>query len=252
MLSFKQIFCFIISCAPLSKAMAETITFSTVAQGHNSGIENAANEIIQSGPDFYELWGRHTSISSPPDGVPPVDFHTETVLAVFRGNKSSGGYGVEVKGVEDTGDEIVVSCETTDPSPDDMVTMALTQPFHIVRTPKTTKDVRFEFIKASAVVSIEASSEGTLFPKYIVTFEKGRKEEGGRNIESLDVVKDVTFLASGKIAIVDFDPTKIALSEAYDLLQGIEGVAIVEEDRPVGAMGGGMEGEMGFGMGFGI
>jgi len=76
-----------------------------------------------------------------------------------------------------------------------------------------------------------------------VTFEEGRKEEGGRSIESLDVVKDVTFLVSGKIAIVDFDPTKIALSEAYDLLQGIEGVAIVEEDRPVGAMGGGMEGE---------
>mmetsp|Transcript_7510 Transcript_7510/g.9626 ORF Transcript_7510/g.9626 Transcript_7510/m.9626 type:complete len:129 (+) Transcript_7510:155-541(+) len=127
--------------------MAETITFSTVAKGHNSGIKNSANEIIQSGSDFNELWRRHTSIFYPPPDVPPVDFLTETVLAVFRGTKSSGGYGVEVKGVEDTGDEIVVSCETTDPSPYDMVTMALTQPFHIVRTPKTTKDVRFEFIK---------------------------------------------------------------------------------------------------------
>jgi len=226
MFYMKHVLSLILCCTLLLAAMSDSITFSTVDKGFYSGIKESMNKAIQTSSEFDDFWSNHTSRSFPPDGVSDINFDEEMVLCVFRGTMKSGGYGVEIKAVEDIGDEVLVSCETKDPPPGAMVTMALTQPFHIVRAPKSPNNVRFE--------CVAEEPPPPPFPVFIVSFEKGGDPEAVvETIKDLDAVESVQFLRSVKIAFVNFDPTKIDKFAAAALLQGLEGVATAEADPPM-------------------
>merc|ERR1712023_554169 len=81
-------------------------------------------------------------IYMPPPPLVEVDFATEMIICICLGTRSSGGYGVEVKSVDDVGGDLIVKYETSSPS--GMATMALTQPHHIVRVARSDKSVKFE------------------------------------------------------------------------------------------------------------
>jgi hypothetical protein len=86
--------------------------------------------------DFHVFWARHKQNTWEPPPVPVVDFTSQIIDVVFRGTKSSGGYGVEVTSVDEEeggGGDLVVNFLTSDPFPGGMTTMALTQPYHIVK-----------------------------------------------------------------------------------------------------------------------
>ena len=70
-----------------------------------------------------------------------VDFEKEQVIAVFDAVKSSGGYTVELK-VSSNTENIVVDIEYI--SPDGITTMAITQPYHIVKIPISDFDTVFD------------------------------------------------------------------------------------------------------------
>merc|ERR1719491_2255347 len=106
------------------------------------------NLAITTQGEWEGLWGRHASIRSPPAPLPAVNFSTEMVLCVFMGTRSSGGHAVKIKGIEKGAAVWKVFCETVSPG-GGMTTMALTQPFHMVRVEKT--DVPIDFLFSNAV-----------------------------------------------------------------------------------------------------
>src|SRR3989344_5588080 len=79
------------------------LSFETVDKDFYSNIQEKSQKAIQNSEDFQELWNEIGSLKM----LEEIDFSKYTVIAVFQGQKTSGGY-------------------------------------HIVRIPKTTKLIKFE------------------------------------------------------------------------------------------------------------
>lgn len=59
-----------------------------------------------------------------------VNSSNTTIIAVFMGEFSTGGYGIEIKEVVDVGQSVVVKVEKTYPDKGGVVTEAFSQPYH--------------------------------------------------------------------------------------------------------------------------
>ena len=83
---------------------------------------------------FETLWKKLTNQAQVPifDGV---------VIVVTAGSKSTGGYRLEVAGIEEKEDHVVVTVQTVAPSPGTLVTQALTQPWLVFVLPQERKEV---------------------------------------------------------------------------------------------------------------
>ena len=68
--------------------------------------------------------------------APAIDFKREAVIFIIAGQRPTGGYAVNVKSIALEGDVLVVDAPVTAPSPDSMVTQALTSPFAVVAVDK--------------------------------------------------------------------------------------------------------------------
>jgi len=129
------------------------ISFETVMNGKDgySGYTEKANLVINDEETFFKIWRNYTSVFSCPTcgafPFPKVNFSNETVIAVFMGEKNTGGYSIEITKIIDNGNNVIVYVNETSPKPDDIVTLALTQPYHIVKIKKILGLVEFQKIE---------------------------------------------------------------------------------------------------------
>lgn len=110
--------------------------------GQYSAQEAAKRVVIRDSAAWKQLWRAiHARIEPMPE-VPEVDFHKHMVIGVFLGTKPTGGYSVSITGIVRNA-KTVVSVRERAPAPGDMVTMALTAPYHVVVVPRSEKPVEF-------------------------------------------------------------------------------------------------------------
>ena len=160
----------------------------------------------------------------PPPDQPNIDFDTNMVIAVFRGEKNTGGYDINITSIEENDSEIIVRGEMSDPPTYGIVTQALTQPYHIVSTKTSNKIIRYE---------IEKVDSPKPFPTFILGFEDGIDVDAKQEqIEDLEAVESVQYLQGIGFIYVYFDSEQITAEEAYDLMLGINGTKFVEADPP--------------------
>ena len=110
--------------------VSNAITFELLKQDAYGGRDAKSTVIITSQSQLQELykelgWG----------SVPAVDFGKNNVVALFMGQKSTGGYSINVRKV--TVEDDTATVEALETSPEGMATMALTAPYCIVVIPKT-------------------------------------------------------------------------------------------------------------------
>ena len=115
------------------------IPFDTVDKDVNSIIQARAQKVIQNSEDFQKLLNEIGSLKL----LVEPDFSKYTVIAVFQGQKLTGGYSIEINKVKETRDKIQVYIIETFPDPNDVVTQALTSPYHIITIAKTNKEFEF-------------------------------------------------------------------------------------------------------------
>ncbi len=72
------------------------------------------------------------------------NYQTETVIVVALGEVPTGGYGVNITGVQKKGDQLFVQFTVSQPAADAVTTQALTYPYAAVAVPKTTGRVTLE------------------------------------------------------------------------------------------------------------
>lgn len=70
-----------------------------------------------------------------------IDFNKYQILAAFDVNKTSGGYSIDIITVVENQKDIVVTIKHL---LNGNLTTVMTQPFHIVKIPRTTKPVVFQ------------------------------------------------------------------------------------------------------------
>lgn len=119
--------------AAASEAKGAQISFQTIAKGHRSGVLGPLQAVARNQGDWAALWKKHTSIESNPPPLPDSDFAKHVVVAVFAGEKPTGGHDIEITSVERVDERLLVSFAERSPSPGTIVTQAFTQPFHIAK-----------------------------------------------------------------------------------------------------------------------
>jgi len=112
------------------------LEFQTLKKGNYSGHTSSGYYLINNLDEWTEVFEKSPQ--------PEINFSKTTIIAVFMGQRSTGGFGIEVKEIIDTGFLVVVKVEKTGPGKGCMVPMVLTSPFHVVEVDKIGKGVHFD------------------------------------------------------------------------------------------------------------
>lgn len=125
---------------PIVEEEVKMLNFESLIKSDQSSYQEEGLYVINNQEEWDNL-----GIVIMEDYIIDIDFEEELVLAVFMGMKPSGGYSVEIIEVVEKENIIEVMYAETMPSEDDMVSMAITYPEHIIKIEKIDKPI--EFIK---------------------------------------------------------------------------------------------------------
>lgn len=125
----------LVACSIGSKNVNQPlpVPFTKLAQGQQSNLSLEKHLIIQSNRSWGKLWRAHNGGR---ELKPVVDFSREMVIAIFTGQKNTGGYKVDIQDININNSGMTVNVIFYKPSPGSIVTMALTQPYVIIKTQK--------------------------------------------------------------------------------------------------------------------
>jgi len=127
-------------------SVREEIPFTVIAEGDTAAdYPDQQGIVIGSLAEWEELWSQLRGYTIPQPAVPELEFTQYTVLAVFAGEKRSGGYTVQVERVIQTDQAVIVRVTETAPGTDQMTTAQITYPYQVVKIPHTSLLVRFDF-----------------------------------------------------------------------------------------------------------
>ena len=126
------LFILIIAC---DKIKNEPLQFTSINKGFFSPINEKSEHVFTEPSELKKLITEEI----------PVNFSNEMLIAVFMGNRNTGGFATEITSVTNLGNSIEVNVTETSPGRRCMTVQALTQPYHIIKTAKMTKQVIFNY-----------------------------------------------------------------------------------------------------------
>ena len=127
---------------------AQSLPIRSLKKGAFSGIREVKQEIVKSADAWEKLWKQHSTAVGQSEKIPAVDFSKEMVVVATMGTKRTGGYSIEIVGVEARDKALRISVKKSSPPPDAMTIQALTSPFHFVAVPKS--NLKPEFVEANS------------------------------------------------------------------------------------------------------
>lgn len=111
----------------------ENLPFEEIEQGFYCGFKARVNYVIEDNDTWATLWTDMNNISTGVPALPYVNFTQEVVFAVFLGEFVTGGYVAEITLIGFSGGSLTVTIREQHPGDGCGVTMALSQPYHIVK-----------------------------------------------------------------------------------------------------------------------
>lgn len=111
----------------------------------SSALDRPLYTAVRDYRSWHAMWDRIVARHGPKPLSPAVDFSKDMILIAATGAKPSGGYGIQIVSVRDTGKELVATAVRTSPGPRCGATAAVTAPADIVRVPISRKPVRWTF-----------------------------------------------------------------------------------------------------------
>ncbi len=120
-----------------------TLPVTTLAHSTGSLIDTPRQAVARTAAEWAALWKEHAG-SAP---APKVDFGQSTVVAVFLGERMSGGYAVEITGTRRDGAALVVQWAERKPAADRMTAQVITSPAHVASIPAFAGEIRFEKVE---------------------------------------------------------------------------------------------------------
>lgn len=117
-----------------------------VLQGTVSGVEADGVFVCRDDESWQRFWSEHTRLQLPTPAAPEVDFGESCVIAVFCGDRPSGGYAVEIDTIERVGEGLRVYARETRPEEGSAQVTMMTMPFELVAVPRFAGPVELEWI----------------------------------------------------------------------------------------------------------
>ena len=106
-------------------------------------VDEPKHAVARSAPEWAALWRQHAG-GKP---LPPVDFASRTVVAVFLGTRSSAGFAADIIGVREVNGVMVVEWQERRPEGGNVSAQVLTSPAVIVSVPKFAGEIKFEKVQ---------------------------------------------------------------------------------------------------------
>lgn len=125
-----------------AKGTKRLVSFKTILQTSSSGIRERENVIVTNAQDWESLWNRIYRTSASRPELPSLDFKDKVVIVSSLGEINTGGYGIEIIRAVETDDAINLWVKTTSPG-GGAVTMAFTQPIHVIEMKRVDKKIMF-------------------------------------------------------------------------------------------------------------
>jgi uncharacterized membrane protein len=117
------------------------IPVTTVARGDGSRIVEPRRVVVRTAEQWRALWAAHAG----PEGVAPaIDFSSAMIAAAFAGERPTPGYSIEITGAMEERHALGIFCREVRPPAGLIAAQILTTPFHIVRLPRWSGEVRWE------------------------------------------------------------------------------------------------------------
>lgn len=112
----------------------ERFIFDVVARGSQAAAPSRDRfDVLADEDELRSFWNAVQANAFTPAPLPELRFDRETVLAIRLAERPTGGYGIEVVGVELDGDDLFVEVALREPADGATVTQALTQPWALIR-----------------------------------------------------------------------------------------------------------------------
>ncbi|HET7308296.1 MAG TPA: protease complex subunit PrcB family protein [Gammaproteobacteria bacterium] len=138
--------CLMTACAatPGDSAASPSAPFEVVLSGRHSGVYKQYFTVIRDSETFVAVWRRATARQYPQPAPPEIDFSRSMVIAVFLGERRSGGYQIGVGALTPSPGGLRVTVRETRPGAGCNTTQALTEPFEIIKTATDAAPVHFQ------------------------------------------------------------------------------------------------------------
>ncbi|MDX2005118.1 MAG: protease complex subunit PrcB family protein [Meiothermus sp.] len=133
------------------------LTSRTLQQGGNSAYSqtSATAYLVSTVSQLNTVWQLALGNQVPVPPAPAVNFAQSRVVAFFWGQKSSGGYAIQVVGTQFSGTTLRVTLNLRSPEPGAITTQALTSPFVLLEV--SGRPSRVEFVDGSGRVLAAAN-----------------------------------------------------------------------------------------------
>jgi hypothetical protein len=110
---------------------------ATLAREHYSGVTERTRRVIRSEEEWAALWDSIYARRTPTPPRPAVDFTESVVVVASLGERSSGGYAIDVTDVYRTSSELHVIVREASPDRSCVTSAAITQPVVAVSVPSS-------------------------------------------------------------------------------------------------------------------
>jgi hypothetical protein len=121
----------------------DSVSFETIEQGDSSGIEESLERFIQKSSEWVTFWKQHQSKRTLLLPLPTVDFTQASIMAVFTGGRSNGGYFAEISNIVREATRLIVIYREVVAGENCVINLIATQPFHIVELKRIDQPVFF-------------------------------------------------------------------------------------------------------------
>ncbi len=129
---------FLVSGCMQEEEAAKSVEFETLSIGYNSNIVDPSHYVVKGQDRLEEVLDKING-----NKVMEINFDKNMVVAVFQGQQPTGGFEIKIREIIETDDNLNVYIEESKPGPSDIVTQALSSPYHIVKLEKIEKEVEF-------------------------------------------------------------------------------------------------------------
>lgn len=126
----------LLSCTTPKPVVLNT-SFSTIYKNSNGGAENAGYLHITNNEDYIKFIETLKIDESEFNKLVTINFKENDVVVLNQGQKTSGGYAIDVAQINWENETLLIKKLETFPTKDEMVTMVLTYPYCITIIPKT-------------------------------------------------------------------------------------------------------------------
>ncbi len=112
------------------KCEGSGMAFNTILRGSNSSIKQDQNRVIDDDREWQQLLQQLKGNKSK---FPDMDFSKNLLIGVFQGQKPTSGYGISVKKICKSPNQLNVHVENKEPEQGCPVNQTFSRPFHLVK-----------------------------------------------------------------------------------------------------------------------